>query len=216
MGVVISVNIGALRAHPGGKKRRSAIRKEAVDHPVLLTDPGPRESRTGTGSGAAGDHVGDRKHHGGYYQAVYAFAREELDGWQERLGRALPDGVFGENLTTRGVDVDAAIVGEVWRVGGATLRVTCPRIPCATFTSAMDVRGWAKTFTAHGRTGTYLAVLEPGEVRAGDRIEMLHRPDHGVSVETTFRIFMTEKHRRAELLVAAADLHPETLEFARS
>lgn len=219
MGVVISVNVGVLRENPGARKTPSAIRKEPVDHPVLLTDPGPREAREarlGTGSGVAGDHIGNRKHHGGYWQAVYAFAREELDGWQARLGRELPDGAFGENLTTRGLDVDAAVVGEVWRIDGATLKVTCGRIPCATFTAAMGIRGWTKTFTAHGRTGAYLAVLEPGEVGSGAQIEVLHRPDHGVTVELTFRCSMTQQHRRAELLPAAADLHPETLAFARS
>lgn len=216
MGAVHSLNAGVLRKHPGGKKLPTAIRKMPVAHSVLLRDPGPREARGGTGSGVAGDHIGTRRHHGGYWQAVYAFAREELDSWQQRLGRQLPDGAFGENLTTRGIDVDAALVGEVWRVGGATLKVTCPRIPCATFTATMGVRGWAKTFTAHGRTGAYLAVLEPGAVRAGDEIVVTHRPEHGVTVEQTFRIILTDKHRREELLPAAADLHPETLTFARS
>lgn len=216
MGVVISLNVGTLQVHPGGKKLPTAIRKTPVTHPVRLTDPGPRQGRRGTGSALAGDHIGDRRHHGGYWQAVYAFAREELDVWQQRLGRELPDGAFGENLTTRGIDVDAAVVGEVWRIGGATLKVTCARIPCATFTATMGVRGWAKTFTAHGRTGVYLAVREPGAVCAGDQIEVTHRPDHGITVEQTFRIVMTDKHRREELLPAAADLHPETLAFARS
>lgn len=101
-------------------------------------------------------------------------------------------------------------------MGQATLIVTLPRIPCSTFTAAIGERGWVKTFTAHGRTGAYLAVSQPGRVRAGDRIEVLSSPEHGVTVEQLFRITMTEKHRRAELLPAAADLHPETLAFAQS
>ena len=45
------------------------------------------------------------------------FAREELDWWADRLGRELPHGMFGENLTTSGLDVDGALVGERWAVG---------------------------------------------------------------------------------------------------
>ena len=128
-----------------------------------MRDPGPK--RGGLGSGVVGDDVVSRKHHGGSRQAVYAVAREELDWWGATLGRELVDGMFGENLTTQGLDVDAAVVGERWRVGSALLEVTGPRIPCATFRAWMGEPGWVRRFTERGRTGAYLAVVErgPGE-----------------------------------------------------
>ena len=159
-----SVNVGGAR---GGIRRRggdTAIDKRPVAS-VQVRDPGPK--RGGLGSGVVGDDVVSRKHHGGSRQAVYAVAREELDWWGASLGRELADGMFGENLTTEGIDVDGAVVGERWQVGSALLEVTGPRIPCATFAAWMAEPGWVRRFTERGRTGAYLAVVEPGVVAAG-------------------------------------------------
>ena len=90
--------------------------------------PGPK--RGGLGSGLVGDFIGDTRHHGGDGQAVYAFAREDLDRWEQRLDRELPNGFFGENLTTVGLDLAEARIGERWRIGDeVVLQVTSPRIP---------------------------------------------------------------------------------------
>ena len=105
------------------------------------------------------------------------------------LGRDLADGMFGENLTTEGLDVDAAVVGERWRVGSALLEVTGPRIPCATFAAWMGERGWVRRFTERGRTGAYLAVVEPGVVSAGDAVEVLDRPATASPCREVFRAF---------------------------
>jgi MOSC domain-containing protein YiiM len=166
---------------------------------VAVTAPGPK----GTGAvGPAGDRAYDVKHHGGDDQAVYAYAREDLDVWQRELGRPLADGSFGENLTTRGMDVNAALIGERWRVGSVLLEVSCPRIPCATFAGWLDERGWIRRFTAAARPGPYLRVLEPGELAAGDRIEVVSRPDHEATVAVAFRAFTGEP----ELLALLADV----------
>lgn len=106
--VVRSVNAGAAEPVPG-LARPSGIRKRPVDV-IEVRDPGPK--RGGLGSGVVGDAIISRRHHGGTTQAVYAVAREELDWWGEHLGRDLPDGMFGENLTTHGLEVDTAEVGE--------------------------------------------------------------------------------------------------------
>ena len=183
---VRSLNIGGAR---GGILRRGG--ETAIDkRPVAsaeVRDPGPK--RGGVGSGVVGDDVVSRKHHGGTRQAVYAVAREELDWWSGTLGRDLADGTFGENLTTEGLDVDAAVVGERWRVGSALLEVTGPRIPCATFAAWMGERSWVRRFTERGRTGAYLAVVEPGVVSTGDVVEVLGRPGHGLTVPQVFRAF---------------------------
>jgi MOSC domain-containing protein YiiM len=197
--VVRSVNVGGARS---GIRRRggdTAIDKRPVAS-ALVRDPGPK--RGGLGSGVVGDDVVSRKHHGGSRQAVYAVSREELDWWGSELGRDLADGQFGENLTTQGIDVDAAVVGERWRVGTAVLEVTGPRIPCATFAAWMGERAWVRRFTERGRTGAYLAVVEPGLLSAGDVVEVLGRPAHGITVPTVFRAFTGDAPEAEQVLTA--------------
>ena len=153
----------------------TAIDKHAHDGPVEVRAPGDRA--TGLGSGLVGDQIGDPRHHGGDGQAVYAFAREELDSWAERLGRPLRNGMFGENLTTTGLEVSEAVIGEQWRIGDTVvLQVTGPRMPCGRFRAHMGERGWLKTFTATARSGAYLSVVTPGAIAAGDDITVVTGP----------------------------------------
>ncbi|WP_372345114.1 MOSC domain-containing protein [Streptomyces sp. KL116D] len=191
----------------------TGIDKQPVDGPVRVAAPGQK----GIGaSGLAGDAVCDTRHHGGDDQAVYAFAREDLDDWERTLGRPLPSGSFGENLTTEGVDVSGAKIGERWRVGSElVLEVTSGRIPCRTFQGHLGEKGWVRRFTQDGRSGAYLRVVEPGEIRAGDAIEILHRPAHEVTVALQFRAVTTERKLLPQLLAAGDALHPESTRQAR-
>ncbi|AJE42068.1 MULTISPECIES: MOSC domain-containing protein [Streptomyces] len=191
----------------------TGIDKRPVDGRVRVAAPGPK----GTGaSGVAGDAVCDLRHHGGDDQAVYAVAREDLDGWERELGRSLPNGSFGENLTTEGLDVSGARIGERWRIGPeVVLEVTSGRIPCRTFQGHLGERGWVKRFTRKGAPGAYLRVIEPGEVQAGDPITIVHRPDHEVTVALQFRATTTERHLLPLLLAAGDALHPEGAAKAR-
>jgi len=197
-----SVNIGVPRDSSWKSTGTTGIDKRPVAGPVAVRAPGPK----GTGAvGLAGDRVYDVAHHGGDDQAVYAYAREGLDRWAARLGRPLTDGVFGENLTTVGVDVDGALVGEHWRVGpDLLLEVSCPRIPCGTFQGWMAEHGWTKTFTAAAEPGAYLRVLEPGEIRAGDPVEVTHRPAHDVTIALAFRALTTRPDLLPRVVVADA------------
>ena len=214
MGQILSVNVGHAEPNPYKSAKSTGIGKRPVTGPVDVRAPGPK--RSGLGSGLVGDFVGDTKHHGGDLQAVYAFQREDLDAWQDRLGRELPNGFFGENLTTTGMDVNEARVGEVWQVGSTLrLQVTSPRIPCATFRGWMGERAWAKTFVTAGRPGTYLSVLVPGPVSAGDPVAVVHRPDHDVTAALVFRATTTERDLLPQLLAAGDDLEPEIAEDAR-
>jgi MOSC domain-containing protein YiiM len=155
------------------------------------------------------------KHHGGVDQAVYAYAREDLDGWEPELGRPLRNGVFGENLTTLGLDVNNALIGERWRIGAdVVLEVSCPRIPCATFQGWLERDGWIKRFTRAARPGAYLRVIEPGDIRAADPVEIVHRPDHDVTVALVFRAVTLEPELLPRLLAAEA-LPLEEKELAR-
>jgi MOSC domain-containing protein YiiM len=199
---LLSVNVGRPRPNPWKGLAATGIDKRPVEGPVAVTAPGAK----GTGAvGLAGDRVYDVKHHGGTDQAVYAYAREDLDHWQRELDRELPNGTFGENLTTVGVAVNDALIGERWRIGADTvLEVSCPRIPCGTFQGWLDLDGWMKRFTRAARPGAYLRVVTAGDIRAGDGVEIVHRPDHGVTVALTFRALMTEPELLPGLLAAEA------------
>jgi MOSC domain-containing protein YiiM len=187
---ILSVNVGrAVPTEWAGNAGRTAIDKRHVPERVAV---GP--------AGLAGDEHGDTEHHGSAEQAVYAYAREDYDWWQERLGRELRSGLFGENLTTAGVDVNGAMLGERWRAGTALLEVTSPRVPCATFRAWMDEKGWVKRFTEAGRVGAYLRVVEPGDVGAGDPLELVFRPHDSVTVTESLRAYHGDKELMRRLL----------------
>lgn len=171
---LLSVNIAAdlhrgepwtgSEGHTGIDKRAVAQRVRVFDHHV------------------DGDRVADRQHHGGEYKAVYAYAHEDALWWGDRVGRALAPGAFGENLTTEGVDIANALIGEQWRVGSAVFQVTEPRIACRVFAGFWDRADLIKEFSDAGRSGTYLRIVQDGDVGAGDAIEIVHRPQHGLTV----------------------------------
>ncbi len=209
---VQSVNVGQPHPNPYKTAETTGIGKVPQSEAVDVRAPGPKSA--GLGSGLVGDHIGDRDNHGGDEQAVYAFAREDLDRWEQVLGRSLANGAFGENLTTMGLDITESRLGERWRIGAdVELEVTGPRIPCATFRGWMKRTGWLKTFTADARPGAYLRVVTPGAVRTGDPLEVCHRPDHEVTIGLSFRAMTTERELLDSLLDAGDDLVPELREL---
>ncbi|VBA39687.1 hypothetical protein LAUMK13_02709 [Mycobacterium innocens] len=213
---VFSVNVARARANPDPRalSKVTGIDKVAVTEPVMVKAPGPMHG--GLGSGLVGDTIGNHKFHGGDDQAVYAYAREDLDGWESQLQRTLSSGMFGENLTTVGIDVTGARIGERWHVGtdGLVLEVSAPRTPCRTFSAFLELSHWINTFTQAGKPGAYLRVISPGTVRPGDSITIEHRPDHEVTIGLVFRARMSEPELLPQLLVADA-LSAELLEYAR-
>jgi MOSC domain-containing protein YiiM len=184
-GRVVSVNVG--HRVP---RRRAGVPSTAIDkRPVArldVRDPGPKHG--GLGSGAVGDEIGDPRHHGGRLQAVYAYAGEDRQWWSEQIGRPIAAGGFGENLTTEGVEMTHALVGEIWTIGDAVLRVEVPRIPCGTFAEHMREAQWVRRFTDEGRTGAYLSVVTPGTIEAGAPVRV-ERPEHDVDLLVLFRAF---------------------------
>ncbi|KRC66728.1 hypothetical protein ASE12_19315 [Aeromicrobium sp. Root236] len=183
MPFVESVNVGRTVDVPWGQLKRTAIDKRPVAGPVPVHE-----------LGVGDDEIADLKHHGGPDQAVYAYAREDLDAWQQTLGRELRAGLFGENLTTQGIDLNAARAGERWRIGGTLLELSGVRIPCSVFQGFVDEPHWVKRFTLEGRPGAYFRVLEPGPVEAGDAIEVVETRSHDVTVDLLFRALTTERH----------------------
>lgn len=184
--------------------------KRPATGPVHVCAPGAADGAEVRGGGLAGDTIGDLRHHGGADRAVYAYAREDLDDWAVELGRELPDGAFAENLTTAGLDVNGALVGERWRVGERTvLEATAPRTPCRTFAGLIGEPDWVRRFTERGRPGVYLRVIEPGPVAAGDPVRVVHRPDHGVTVALVLRALTGEPELLPRVLDAGEALPEE-------
>jgi MOSC domain-containing protein YiiM len=214
MSNVLTVNLAHPRPNSDKGQLWTGIDKRPTDDAITVRAPG--QMHDGLGSGLLGDFIGDTQFHGGDDQAVYAYAREDLDLWQQELQRDLDNGMFGENFTTEGVDVTGARIGERWQVGtdGLVLEVSAPRIPCRTFATWLSIRGWVKTFTKAATPGAYLRVIESGTVRTGDPIVVVERPSHDVSIGLVFRALTLERELLPQLLEADA-LPEEIKEQAR-
>src|SRR5262245_1641355 len=145
-----------------------------------------------------GDRQADLTVHGGEEKAIYAYPAEHYDYWRQELpGMALPWGMFGENLTTWGLLEDAINVGDRFRVGAALLQVTQPRLPCYKLGLKFGREDMVRRFLASGRYGWYFAVVEEGEVSAGDTIERIYRDPHDIMVADIARLYLHERHNIA-------------------
>jgi MOSC domain-containing protein YiiM len=216
VGTVLSVNLARVRTNPDShaQSKLTGIDKVPATEAVAVRAPGPMQG--GVGSGLVGDTIGNHSVHGGDDQAVYVYAREDLDTWEIQLQRKLTNGIFGENLTTSGIDVTGARIGERWRIGteGLVLEVSAPRTPCRTFQAFLNLNHWIKTFVQAGKPGAYLRVVTPGTVRAGDAITLDYRPDHDVTIGLVFRARMSEPELLPRLLLADG-LSTELKDYAR-
>jgi MOSC domain-containing protein YiiM len=194
-GRLVSVNVG--RPRPIGVRRGRPVMSSIVKTPV--------EGRVRVaGVNVEGDGQADRRVHGGPDKAVYAYAAEDTAWWESGLGRPLGDAAFGENLTTEGVDVSGAVVGERWRIGTAELEVCQPRQPCFKLGMKLEDPRMLKRFVQAERPGAYLRIVTEGEIGAGDAVEVVSRPDHGVSVAYVARALLLD-----ESLLARAAVAPE-------
>jgi MOSC domain-containing protein YiiM len=149
-----------------------------------------------------GDEQADRTVHGGPDRAVYAYAAEDLAWWEGELGRDVPAGSMGENLTTSGLDVTGAVVGERWRIGDVVLEVSAPRIPCFKLGIRMGDPRFQRRFARAERPGAYLRVAAEGTLGAGDPITVERRPEHGVTVALVSRAYFVDKGLARRLLDA--------------
>lgn len=191
---LLSVNIAAV-VHEGewtGKVGRTGIDKRPVERRIRLAD-----------NHVEGDAVLDVKSHGGRDKAVYAYAREDGDWWEGQLGIQIGNGRFGENLTTEGIDVTGALIGERWRIGTALIEVCEPRIPCSVFAGFWNHPGLVKEFTEAGRPGAYLRIIEEGIIGAGDEISIESRPERAASIADAFAAKSGDRSR-LELLAATS------------
>jgi MOSC domain-containing protein YiiM len=199
-GRLISVNVGTpKRIDTGQRIVETAIWKDPVEGRVKVR-----------GVNLDGDRQADLTVHGGPNKAVYAYAIEETRRWEEELGRRFGVGAWGENLTTEGVDVSGAVLGERWRIGTTLLEVVQPRLPCFKLALKMEDRTFVRRFAQASRPGAYLKILEEGDIGAGDEIEISGRPDHGVDVRLVADAFMLDHS-----LIERAQQAPQLLDSLR-
>jgi MOSC domain-containing protein YiiM len=184
---ILSVQVGRPRTvHHRGREIRSAIFKE----PVLL----PVRARR---LGLEGDAQADLRVHGGPDKAVYAYDAAGYTHFRAGLGRELPYGHLGENLTVEGMPETEVRIGDVYRVGEALLQVTTPRSPCFKLAMRMEMPTFPKSFLESGHTGFYLRVLEEGDVAAGDAITLVSREPGAPTVLDTTRAWSVARGRSA-------------------
>ncbi len=189
-GTLLSVNVGGIREFDfNGQPAVSAIWKAPVAGRVAAR-----------GVNLEGDDQADRGAHGGPDKSVYAYAREDGRWWEKELGRPLEYGEFGENLTTDGIDVNGALVGERWEVGSTVLEVSEPRVPCWRLGVRMEDKLFPRRFTEAGRPGTYLRIVVEGELGAGDEIRVIEQPDHDLTIGDIFRIYTVARDEADRLL----------------
>lgn len=189
-GKVLSVNVGSVREFEyNGRPAKSAIWKFPASGRIAAR-----------GVNLDGDDQADRAAHGGFDKAVYAYAVEDVRLWEREIGRPLTYGEFGENLTTEGIDVNNALVGERWGIGTTILEVSEPRIPCWRLGVRMNDKMFLRRFIEASRPGTYLRIIAEGDLGAGDQIRVVERPDHNVTIRDVFRIYTGDHHEVERLL----------------
>lgn len=199
-GRVVSVNVGSVREilyH--GRPRTTGIYKEPVPGRVPLR-----------AEGVAGDQQADLTVHGGTRKAVYAYAAEDAAWWEEQLGREVSPGTFGENVTLSGLDVNGAVIGERWQMGTSLVEVTQPRFPCWKLGFRMGSARFPRRFLDAERPGTYLRVLEAGEVEAGDPVTWVSEPGHQLTVGLVAYLNRTDRPLAIALLDAVEAGIPPT------
>jgi MOSC domain-containing protein YiiM len=195
VGKVLSVNVGSVREFEhGGRPARSAIWKSPAVGRIAAR-----------GVNLAGDDQADRQAHGGPDKVVYAYAVEDARWWAQEIGRPLAYGEFGENLTTEGIEMNEALVGERWQLGTLVLEVSEPRIPCWRLGVRMNDKMFPRRFTEALRPGAYFRLVVEGDVGAGDEIRLVERPDHDLTIRDVFRIY-TRDHEEVERLLAVPQM----------
>jgi MOSC domain-containing protein YiiM len=202
---IVSINV-ARQARIGdwtGSEGRTGIDKRPITGEVKFED-----------NGVAGDLVIDRKAHGGFDKAVYAYAIEDALWWQQQVERKINPGAFGENLTTEGIDLNTCLIGERWQVGTTVLEISEPRIPCRVFAGFWQRPTLIKDFTEAKRSGAYLRIIEEGAAKSGDEIKVIYRPKHEITILDIFEAKAGNREKMPEI-VKVAELSMKYQEWAK-
>ena len=201
---VLSVNVGQPRVLKWlGREETTSIWNSPVAGRVAVR-----------GVNLVGDDQADRRVHGGRDKAVYSYASEDEEWWQEQLGRPIEPGTFGENLTLAGVDITGAVIGERWEIGSVLFEVAQPRMPCWKLGARMGDPDFPPIFSEAGRPGAYLRIIREGDVGAGDIVIVVQRPAHGVTIGEVAHIYHSDR-ARAGLLLEVPELAQGLHDWAR-
>ncbi len=180
---LISVNLGQERIlHRREPIERTGIFKFPTDQPVMVTN-----------LGLEGDIIVSKKHHGGPDQAIYVYGGADYEWWANELGKEIPTGMFGDNLTISELESANFNIGDYLHIDDVTLQVTAPRIPCETFAARMEDPRWVKKFRHAERPGLYCRVLKEGFVETGDIVSIEKYESETISVFQMFRDFYDRK-----------------------
>ena len=186
---LISINIGQERSIPNAKASgKTGIYKLPANTPVQITS-----------NGIPGDVICDTKHHGGPDQAIYIYGTADYGWWSDALGQELSPGTFGENLTISDLESVQARVGDILQVGGVSLQVTSPRMPCVTLAARMGDATFIEQFRQAERPGLYCRVLQGGQVQAGDPVRLERYAGETVTILGMFRDYYVPNPSEAEL-----------------
>lgn len=186
---LLSVNAGRERKIQNAKASgKTGIYKRPVIEPVQIT-----------ANGLAGDEISDTRNHGGVDQAIYVYGAPDYTWWSEALGRELPPGTFGENLTITELESARVCIGDRLLVGSVILEVTAPRIPCVTLASRMGDPSFVKRFREAERPGLYCRVIQEGYVQAGDSVTLRSYSGEKITAVELFRDFFEADLNEATL-----------------
>ena len=193
---MVSVNVGLPQEVVWkGMTVRTAIFKKPVDGTVAIQE-----------LNLTGDQQANLTVHGGSDKAVYAYPIEHYEYWRKQLSDvSLSWGAFGENLTIEGLSEDTVCIGDVLRIGSAVLQITQPRIPCYKLALRFNRDDIIKRFLLSGRSGFYFSVIEPGDVGAGSKVEILDRDTNNVTVSDLLRLYLGQT-RDPQLLQRAINV----------
>ncbi len=185
---ITSVNIGnAETVVHGNQSVRTGICKHPVSGPIRIGE-----------TGLTGDRILNGKHHGGVDQAVYAYSADDYDWWVRSMDRDFEPGLFGENLTIRGLP-SSMVIGDRLLIGDVVLEATSARIPCKTLAARMQDRSFGMTFRKAERPGIYFRVLNTGDVQAGDAVTLVESDAGTVTVLDLFRFAYETSHDAEQL-----------------
>ena len=147
-----------------------------------------------------GDEVSDRKHHGGIFKACYLFSEDHYAYWQNLYPNLdFNYGIFGENLTVKGLDETKISVGDIYKIGTALVQVTQPREPCFKLGIRFGTQAILKQFIKHARPGTYVRVLEEGLIKPGDKMILVQAATNSLTTTQLFSLLFAKQKDQSQL-----------------
>ncbi|QXP61529.1 MOSC domain-containing protein [Olleya sp. HaHaR_3_96] len=172
-----------------GKKQTTGMYKNPTDAGIYLEKEDVK-----------GDEVSDRKHHGGIFKACYLFSEDHYDYWKNLYPNiAFNYGVFGENLTVKGLDETKIRVGDIYKIGTALVQVTQPREPCFKLGIRFGTQTILKQFINHARPGTYIRILEEGLVKPGDHMLLVQAATNSLTTAQLFTLLFSKQKDQSQL-----------------